>query len=95
MNISTSDMSALFRLPGRVGALAIDASTFCSDAKAGASMSSGCTGGIGSAQAQSQADRPDRKSPLLFPETPNHAWSMDFVHDGLADGRRLRCLNVA
>lgn len=32
--------------------------------------------------------------PLLLPEAPNHAWSMDFVHDGLADGRRLRCLNV-
>jgi putative transposase len=32
--------------------------------------------------------------PLLLPETPNHAWSMDFVHDGLADGRRIRCLNV-
>lgn len=32
--------------------------------------------------------------PLLLPETPNHAWSMDFVHDGLADGRCLRCLNV-
>jgi putative transposase len=32
--------------------------------------------------------------PLLLPEVPNHAWSMDFVHDGLADGRRIRCLNV-
>ncbi|PTR10220.1 helix-turn-helix protein [Nitrosospira sp. Nsp5] len=32
--------------------------------------------------------------PLFLPETPNHAWSMDFVHDGLADGRRIRCLNV-
>lgn len=32
--------------------------------------------------------------PLLLPETPNHTWSMDFVHDGLADGRRIRCLNV-
>ena len=32
--------------------------------------------------------------PLLLPEAPNHAWSMDFVHDGLADGRRIRCLNV-
>jgi putative transposase len=31
---------------------------------------------------------------LLLPETANHAWSMDFVHDGLADGRRIRCLNV-
>jgi putative transposase len=32
--------------------------------------------------------------PLFLPETPNYAWSMDFVHDGLADGRRIRCLNV-
>ena len=32
--------------------------------------------------------------PLFLPETPNHAWSMDFVHDGLADGRRIHCLNV-
>jgi transposase InsO family protein len=32
--------------------------------------------------------------PLFLPETPNHAWSMDFVHDGLADSRRIRCLNV-
>lgn len=31
--------------------------------------------------------------PLLLPETANHAWSMDFVHDGLADGRRIRYLN--
>jgi putative transposase len=32
--------------------------------------------------------------PLFLPETPNHAWSMNFMHDGLADGRRIRCLNV-
>jgi len=32
--------------------------------------------------------------PLLLPEQPNYAWSMDFVHDCLADGRRIRCLNV-
>ena len=32
--------------------------------------------------------------PLLLPDQPNYAWSMDFVHDCLADGRRLRCLNV-
>lgn len=34
------------------------------------------------------------RQPLLLPEHPNHAWSMDFVHDRLADGRRIRCLNV-
>ena len=32
--------------------------------------------------------------PLTLPDVPNHAWSMDFVHDGLADGRRIRCLNI-
>lgn len=32
--------------------------------------------------------------PLLLPNQPDYAWSMDFVHDGLADGRRIRCLNV-
>ena len=32
--------------------------------------------------------------PLLLLEQPNHAWSMEFVHDALADGRRIRCLNV-
>jgi putative transposase len=25
---------------------------------------------------------------------PNQSWSMDFVSDGLVDGRRLRCLNI-
>ena len=25
---------------------------------------------------------------------PNQSWSMDFVSDGFADGRRLRCLNI-
>ncbi|MCX8565881.1 MAG: putative transposase [Glomeribacter sp. 1016415] len=32
--------------------------------------------------------------PLQLPAQPNHAWSMDFVHDALANGRRIRCLNV-
>ena len=27
-------------------------------------------------------------------QAPNVSWSMDFVSDGLADGRRLRCLNI-
>jgi putative transposase len=31
------------------------------------------------------------KAPSL---APNQSWSMDFVSDGLADGRRLRCLNI-
>jgi len=28
------------------------------------------------------------------PETPNEIWAMDFMHDTLADGRRLRVLTV-
>ena len=35
----------------------------------------------------------DRR-PLPKPATPNVSWSMDFVSDGLADGRKLRCLNI-
>ena len=30
----------------------------------------------------------------LPPRGPNDSWSMDFVSDGLVDGRRLRCLNI-
>ncbi|WP_425451587.1 IS3 family transposase [Crenobacter cavernae] len=34
------------------------------------------------------------RKPLPRPQAPNLSWSMDFVADGLADGRRLRCLNI-
>jgi putative transposase len=34
------------------------------------------------------------RAPLLFPALPNARWSIDFVHDQLACGRRLRILNV-
>lgn len=34
------------------------------------------------------------RKPLPKPMTANLSWSMDFVADGLADGRRLRCLNI-
>lgn len=30
----------------------------------------------------------------LPPRVPNDSWSMDFVSDGLVDGRRVRCLNI-
>ena len=30
----------------------------------------------------------------LPPLVPNDSWSMDFVSDGLVDGRRVRCLNI-
>ncbi|MEI7298184.1 IS3 family transposase [Paraburkholderia tropica] len=34
------------------------------------------------------------RKPLPVPTGPNQSWSMDFVSDGLAYGRRFRCLNV-
>lgn len=32
--------------------------------------------------------------PLPKPSAPNQRWSMDFIHDQLADGRRFRCLTL-
>ena len=29
-----------------------------------------------------------------MPETGNQTWSMDFIHDQLADGRSFRLLNM-
>ena len=34
------------------------------------------------------------RSPLVLPALPNARWSIDFVHDQLASGRRFRILNV-
>jgi putative transposase len=34
------------------------------------------------------------RRPLPKPSGANQSWSMDFVSDGLADGRRVRCLTV-
>ncbi len=36
-------------------------------------------------------EKPDA---LAVPKTPNHTWSMDFMADQLADGRKFRTLNV-
>ena len=32
--------------------------------------------------------------PMSVPSQPNERWSADFVHDQLADGRRIRILNI-
>jgi putative transposase len=37
---------------------------------------------------------PFERKPLPKPLAANLSWSMDFVSDGLADGRRLRCLTI-
>lgn len=37
---------------------------------------------------------PVERRPLPKPRLANQSWSMDFVSDGLANGRRLRCLTI-
>lgn len=34
------------------------------------------------------------RTPMAIPQGPNQRWSLDFMSDALADGRRLRILNV-
>jgi putative transposase len=34
------------------------------------------------------------RAPMTIPQGPNQRWSLDFVSDALADGRRLRVLAV-
>src|SRR5205085_4291244 len=34
------------------------------------------------------------RAPLLVEAKPNARWSLDFIHDQLANGRRFRILNV-
>lgn len=36
----------------------------------------------------------EKPQPLSVPEAVNQVWSMDFMHDQLADGRSIRLLNV-
>ena len=35
------------------------------------------------------------RAEFLVPETPNQVWSIDFLMDSLANGRKLKCLTVA
>lgn len=34
------------------------------------------------------------RGPLPLPERANEVWALDFVHDGLVDGRRIRTLTI-
>ena len=38
---------------------------------------------------------PGQRQPLVAAQAPDEVWSMDFVSDALASGRRIRCLTVA
>jgi putative transposase len=43
-----------------------------------------------------KAKRPlGQRQPLLAACAPNEAWSIDFVSDALANGRRIKCLTIA
>lgn len=43
-----------------------------------------------------KAKRPiSERAELWVPKMPNEVWSMDFVMDSLANGRRLKCLTIA
>ena len=37
----------------------------------------------------------NKRAEFLVSETPNQVWSIDFVMDSLANGRKLKCLTVA
>jgi putative transposase len=37
---------------------------------------------------------PFKRKPLPNPSAVNRSWSMDFVTDGLCNGRKLRCLTI-
>ncbi len=37
----------------------------------------------------------EKPEPLTVPEAINETWSMDFMHDGLSDGRSFRLFNVS
>jgi putative transposase len=50
--------------------------------------------GLAVARKRRKKLRMPRPAPLPLPTRPNERWAMDFVHDYLTDGRRLRTLNV-
>ena len=46
------------------------------------------------AQEKAQAHRSGERLVLPAAQRPNQSWSMDYVADGLIDGRKLRALNI-
>ena len=46
------------------------------------------------AQASGAAARRGTRAPILVEARPNARWSLDFVHDQFANGRRFRILNI-
>ena len=49
-----------------------------------------------SVKRRKKAKRPiTERAELLIPDSPNQVWSIDFVMDRLANGRKLKCLTIA
>ncbi|SLM63726.1 Mobile element protein [Dickeya aquatica] len=48
--------------------------------------------GLGVKRRQRRKGLATERLPLLRPDAPNLTWSMDFVMDALASGRRIKCL---
>lgn len=74
------------------------ASCICAMFEASAGTTSVCTGSIESSL--NLRIKPRKRlmrltpEPLTVPTNVNQVWSMDFMHDQLADGRSIRVLNV-
>ena len=50
--------------------------------------------GLAVARRRKRARVAVEREALLLPTEPNEVWSMDFVMDALASGRRLKCLTI-
>jgi putative transposase len=50
--------------------------------------------GLGVRRRKRKRIGPFERKPLPQPTAVNRSWSMDFVADGLCDGRKLRCLTI-
>jgi putative transposase len=53
-----------------------------------------CEAGLAVRRRKRKRIGPFERKPLPKPQVANDSWSMDFMSDGLADGRRLRCLTI-
>ena len=78
---------------------AIAGCSSCCGGRASRPGSTGSTGSIGRKGSTVRKRRARRKAigtraPILVEAKPNARWSLDFVHDQFANGRRFRVLNI-